>query len=78
LICTNTKCRSIVNLRHGVQVLERSKLVIHECPECGHPWSSDCPLCGRPLEAIQRGNLSRCLRCNRELRPDANVYPAVR
>ena len=78
LICTNTKCRLIVNLREGVQVLEGSKLVINECPKCGHPWSSDCPFCGRTLEAIQRGNLSRCLRCNRELRPDANADPTVR
>jgi DNA-directed RNA polymerase subunit RPC12/RpoP len=59
-------------------VLERSKLVIKECPECGHPWSSDCPFCGRPLEAIKRGKLSRCLRCNRELQPDANADPTVR
>jgi tRNA(Ile2) C34 agmatinyltransferase TiaS len=58
-------------------VLENSKLVIKKCPECGHPWSSDCPFCGRPLEAIGRGNLSRCLRCNRELRPDANLGPTV-
>jgi len=78
LICTNSKCRFIVNLREGVQVLERSKLVIDERPECGHPWSSDCPFCGRPLEATGQGNLSRCLRCNRELRPDADVDPTVR
>jgi uncharacterized OB-fold protein len=78
LICTNTKCRFIVNLREGVQVLEGSKLVINECPKCGHPWSSDCPFCGRTLEAIQRGNLSPCLRCNRELRPDTNADPTVR
>jgi uncharacterized Zn finger protein (UPF0148 family) len=75
LICTNTKCRFIVNLREGVQVLEGSKLVINECPKCGQPWSSDCPFCGRTLEAIQRDKLSRCLRCNRELRPDANADP---
>jgi predicted amidophosphoribosyltransferase len=77
LICTNTKCRFIVNLREGAQVLERSKLVIDECPECGHPWSSCCPFCGRPLEAIRRGNLSHCLHCGRELRPDANADPTV-
>jgi DNA-directed RNA polymerase subunit RPC12/RpoP len=59
-------------------VQERSKLVINDCPECGHPWSSVCPLCGRPLEAIRRGHLSRCLRCNSELRPAANVHPTVR
>jgi len=49
LICTNAKCRMIVDLGEGGQVLERSKLVIDECPECGHPWSSQCPFCGCPL-----------------------------
>jgi two-component system response regulator HydG len=71
LICTNPKCRYLINLRDGAQVLERSKLVIDECPECGHAWSSYCPFCGRPLEAIQRGDLSHCLHCNEKLRPTA-------
>ena len=31
LICSNPKCRFVVNLREGAQVLERSKLVIDEC-----------------------------------------------
>lgn len=69
LICTNPSCRFIVNLREGAQVLERSKLFIDECPECGHPWSSYCPFCGRPLEAAQRGNFYRCLSCSENLRP---------
>jgi len=77
LICTNPTCRFIVNLREGAQVLERSKLVLDECPECGHPWSSYCPFCARPLEVIRRGDLSQCLRCGRELRPAANVDPTV-
>src|SRR5258708_872591 len=77
LICTNAKCRLIVNLRESAQVLERSKLVIDECPDCGHPWSSYCPFCGRPLEVTRRGNLSQCLFCGRDLRPDANEDPIV-
>jgi transcription elongation factor Elf1 len=77
LICTNAKCRFIVNLREGSQVLERSDILIDECPECGHPWSSHCPFCGRPLEAIQLRNLSHCSHCGRELQPDANVDPII-
>jgi|HubBroStandDraft_1064217.scaffolds.fasta_scaffold926812_1 transcription elongation factor Elf1 len=73
LICTNAKCRFLVNLREGAQVLERSKILIDECPECGHPWSSYCPFCGRPLENIERGNLSHCSHCGRDLRPDDRV-----
>jgi len=73
LICTNAKCRFIVNLREGARVLRRSQLIIDECPECGHPWSSSCPFCGRPLEAIQQDDLSLCSRCGRELQPGPNV-----
>jgi hypothetical protein len=71
LICTNPACRFIVDLREGAQVLERSKLVIDECPECGNPWSSYCPFCDRPLEVVQRGNLSFCSRCSRSLHAEA-------
>jgi hypothetical protein len=67
LICINPACRFIVDLREGRQVLERSKLVIDECPECGNPWSTYCPFCDRPLEVVQRGNLSFCSRCSRSL-----------
>ena len=77
LICTNTKCRFIVNLRESGQVLERSQMFINECPECGDPWSSNCPFCGHRLEVIRRGNLSQCLRCGRELRPDPNLDSTV-
>ena len=67
LICTNPSCRFIVNLREGAQVLERSKLVIDECPECGNAWSSYCPFCDRSLEVVQRGSLSFCAHCGRSL-----------
>ena len=73
LICTNPKCRFVVNLREGAQVLERSKLVIDECPECGHPWSSYCPLCGRRLEGTQQGEFYHCLNCRKNLRADGDV-----
>jgi len=73
LICANSSCRLIVNLREGGQVLERSKLVIDECPECGNPWSSCCPFCDRPLEVVSRDNLSFCSHCNRPLQPEARA-----
>jgi ribosomal protein L37AE/L43A len=73
LICTNPRCRYIVDLREGAQVLERSNLIIAECPECGLPWSSLCPFCGRQFEAIRRGNLSYCSHCGKELAPVADV-----
>ena len=69
LICANAACRYLVNLREGSQVLERSKLVLDECPECGHPWSSYCPFCGRPLQAIRRRKFLYCLHCKENLRP---------
>ncbi len=69
LICINPKCRYLINLRDGAQVLERSKLIIDECPECGNAWSSYCPFCGRPLEATQLCNFYYCLSCKKNLRP---------
>lgn len=71
LICTNPKCRFIVNLREGARVLERSKILIDECPKCGHSFSSYCPFCGRSLEALRPSNFSHCLHCGNELQPDA-------
>jgi len=73
LICTNPKCRYRVNLRDGAQVLERSKLILDECPECGHAWSSYCPFCGRSLEAPERSILSRCPYCIRSLQAEADT-----
>jgi DNA-directed RNA polymerase subunit RPC12/RpoP len=71
LICTNSKCRYLINLRDGAHALERSKIVLDECPKCGYAWSSYCPFCGRPLETIQRGDLFHCLHCNEILQPTA-------
>jgi hypothetical protein len=70
LICTNSKCRFLINLRQGAHVLRRSQLVIDQCPECGYPWSGYCPLCGRPLEVDEREIPHRCLHCGRELKPE--------
>ncbi len=72
LICTNPKCRYLVDLREGNQVLDRSSLVIAECPECGYPWSSSCPFCGRRLKATRRGNISHCAHCKKKLLPLKN------
>jgi tRNA(Ile2) C34 agmatinyltransferase TiaS len=67
LICSNPKCRYLINLREGAQVLERSKLVLDECPECGHQWSSVCPFCGHSLQTDLREIPHRCARCARAL-----------
>lgn len=69
LICSNPLCRHLMNLHEGEQVLERS-LVIDECPECGHLWSSCCPFCRHSLETDLRQTPPRCARCFRPLVPD--------
>ena len=69
LICTNPQCRYLVDLREGGQVLERSKLIITECPDCGHEWSSLCPFCGHPLETDLQEIPHRCKHCHRVLQP---------
>lgn len=68
LICGNPRCRYIINLREGTEVLERSKLVIDECPECGNQWSSYCPFCGRPLQVTWENEVPLCSHCTRTLK----------
>jgi hypothetical protein len=70
LICTNPKCRYLINLRDGAQVLERSKLILDECPECGYQWSSHCPFCERPLRVIWRNKVPCCSDCGRTLKAE--------
>jgi ribosomal protein L37AE/L43A len=72
LICTNPKCRYLVNLRDGAQVLERSKLILDECPECGSQWSSHCPFCDKPLEVMLHENLPHCSHCGCSLQAEAS------
>jgi ribosomal protein L37AE/L43A len=71
LICTNPKCRYLISLRDGAHVLERSKLVLDECPECGSQWSSHCPFCHGPLEVKLHENLPHCSHCGQMLRVGA-------
>lgn len=67
LICTNPKCRYLVDLQESGQPLERSKLILDECPECGHQWSSACPFCRQPLTTKLRNIPHRCSRCGQAL-----------
>jgi predicted amidophosphoribosyltransferase len=76
LICSNPKCRYLVDLREGTQVLDRASLIIEECPECGYPWSNSCPFCGRRLKATRRGNISHCAHCKEKLLPLKNKRSA--
>src|SRR6266849_90949 len=76
LICSNPKCRYLVDLREGTQVLDRASLIIEECPECSYPWSNSCPFCGRRLNATRRGNISHCVHCKEKLVPLKNKRSA--
>jgi hypothetical protein len=70
LICTNPKCRYLVNPREGAQALERSTLILDLCPDCGYPWSSYCPFCGQSLDCGSHEAMHRCLKCPRWLQPE--------
>lgn len=70
LLCTNPKCRNIVSLLEGAQVLRCSKLVLDACPECGQQWSSYCPFCDRPLSVIWRNKVPCCSDCGRTLKAE--------
>jgi transcription elongation factor Elf1 len=71
LICQNPKCRFLVDLRENGAVLPRSKLILRECPECGHLWSSHCPFCHRSLRIAWRKKLAHCSHCGKPMRSEA-------
>jgi hypothetical protein len=72
LICTNPQCRYLVKLQTGTQVLKRSEIILDECPECGHPWTSSCPFCGRSLKCDLEQIPHRCEHCAQSLRPQTS------
>jgi hypothetical protein len=69
LICENTACLFIIDLKQGGRLMSRSELVISQCPECGHRWSPSCPFCMQPLDITWNEKLPHCSRCLRKLQP---------
>ena len=70
LVCSNSRCRFVLDLRECDRVLRRSDLPIKECPECGSEWSSTCPFCARVLSLAWPHALPHCANCQRVLRPE--------
>lgn len=70
LICRNPGCRFLVDLRDSGSALSPSRVVIHECPDCGHPWQTSCPFCLQPLDVTWHRDLPHCARCHRRLRAE--------
>jgi hypothetical protein len=71
LICENPKCRFVLDLHEGRNVVSRSDILLSECPECGRPWSNHCPFCIQPLGVAWRGELPHCSNCRRKLQAEA-------
>jgi transcription elongation factor Elf1 len=70
LICENPRCRMVLDLRENGHVLPRSEIVVHECPECGSPWSSTCPFCTKPLEVDWPDGLPHCSDCRQKFQAE--------
>lgn len=71
LICQNPKCRFVIDLGkngHGSRLQVR---ILHQCPDCGHPWSSACPFCSHPLQVAWPDKLPHCSSCHRKLQAEA-------
>jgi hypothetical protein len=71
LVCENSRCRMVLDLRENGRVMRRWELIIDECPECGGRWSSNCPFCGKSLEVVWRAELPHCSRCHQKLHAEA-------
>jgi hypothetical protein len=70
LICSNSSCRFLVDLRDAKRLVRRSALPLRECPECGDEWSNACPFCAQHLNLEWADGLPHCASCHRTLRPD--------
>lgn len=69
LICKNPACLFLIDLHEkDKRILRRSDLVINECPECGHEWSSQCPFCSESLDVVWHDKLPHCSHCLRKLK----------
>ena len=77
LICENPGCRMVLDLRENGRVLQRSELILGECPECKSRWSSICPFCRLPLEITWHLGLPQCFSCYRKLAPKTSLLPST-
>ena len=69
LICENSHCRFLLDLRYATKELADSPLVLDGCPECGHGWSSHCPVCSEALAVTWNGHHPSCAACKQPLQP---------
>ncbi len=69
LICGNSHCRFLLDLRFARKNIAHSRLVLGGCPECGHSWSSRCPSCDETLTVTWGGHQPSCTACKQPLHP---------
>jgi len=50
LICSNSKCHFILDLRLSGRSIDGLPIGIRTCPSCDGSWSTTCPSCRQALE----------------------------
>jgi hypothetical protein len=66
LICSNAKCRFVLDRRINGKSLDGAHLILKKCPDCGGDWSSTCPSCAQPLAMKLVAGLRQSACCGRK------------
>lgn len=65
-ICSNPKCRFVLDRRIDGKSLDGAHLVLKKCPACGGDWSSTCPSCSLALVVRLVGGVPHTACCERK------------
>ncbi len=66
LVCSNAKCRFVLDRRINGKSLDGAHLILKKCPDCGGEWSSTCPSCAQPLAMKLVAGLPQFACCERK------------
>ena len=69
LLCSNSQCRFLLDLRGAGPGIAHTHLVLDGCPECGDAWPSRCPSCSGTLSVTWSGHHAHCAACGSPLSP---------
>ena len=67
LICANSRCRFLIDLRQRSNQAIGSEVGPSACPECSGKWSCHCPFCAQQLKVVWQGDSPYCSQCIRPL-----------
>lgn len=73
LICSNSKCRFILDRLINGKSMDGAHLVLKKCPACGGDWTSICPSCSLTLAVRLTGGVPHAACCERKAHAKARA-----